>query len=215
MKVLLVDDHRDNQVLLRSFLKNTAAELVIASNGQEGIEKIKQEEFDLVLMDIEMTVMDGIEAIKQIRTFNQGLRVCALTAHNEKARIDYYYKIGFSDHLAKPVSRKSLIEKLGCSLKKTIIEVAVDEGFQQLAQEYLEGKKLEIEDLFKAYEKEEFALIAKQAHKMKGVAASYGFDLLTQLGGELEEQALVENEQSVLKKLKEVESYLERVRIRK
>ena len=116
-KILLVDDSDDNRLLIDVFLRKTPHILTTAENGLDGFEKFKAEEFDLVLMDMHMPVMDGYEATTEIRKWEtaQGLkrtRVIALTANamqeDENASLD----AGCDHHLTKPISKVRLLETI-------------------------------------------------------------------------------------------------------
>lgn len=113
MKVLIVDDILVNRLLLKEILK-TFPDTVIkdAENGKDAIEKIISNEFDIVLMDIEMPVMNGLEATQYIRTKLESpkcdIPIIAITAHNPNNFIHMYSKVGFNDIMIKPYS----IEKI-------------------------------------------------------------------------------------------------------
>lgn len=111
-RILLVEDNAINQMIASEMLVAAGAHVECADNGQLGIELLAREEFDLVLMDIQMPVMDGCTAIIQIRAADnwQALPVIALTANVMAHDIKKYRDLGFSDHLAKPFERKSLLE---------------------------------------------------------------------------------------------------------
>jgi PAS domain S-box-containing protein len=116
IKVLLVEDSMDNQILVSRYLKAAGAEVDLASNGQEGIDKAERFNYDLVLMDIQMPVLDGHEATRRLREKGFQKPIIALTAHafrEERARA---LGGGFSDYLTKPINRKSLLESAQRSL---------------------------------------------------------------------------------------------------
>ncbi|MCP4610415.1 MAG: response regulator, partial [Planctomycetes bacterium] len=86
IRILLVEDNADNRLLIQSFLKKTPYQLDIAENGEIAVEKCKSSEYDIVLMDVQMPVMDGYTATGQIRSWEKGhgleaMPIIALTAH--------------------------------------------------------------------------------------------------------------------------------------
>ncbi len=106
MRVLIVDDIFTNRLLLAEILRNLGLEFDQVENGREAIEAIQKENYDLVLMDIEMPVMNGLETTKYIReelpypknkTF-----VVALTAHNPQLFFEDFKDVGFNQLLIKP-----------------------------------------------------------------------------------------------------------------
>ncbi|MGN7611272.1 ATP-binding protein [Magnetococcales bacterium HHB-1] len=113
-KILLVDDARDNRLLIKAFLKRTPYRIIMAENGAEAVNIFQNNHFDLVLMDIQMPIMDGYEATKAIRVWEktaelQRTPVLALTAHalnEESAKI---MAAGCDMHLTKPITKKRLL----------------------------------------------------------------------------------------------------------
>jgi CheY-like chemotaxis protein len=107
--VLLVEDSADIQLLLSHFLCTAGAKVATAINGQEAVEKALTNDFDLILMDLQMPVMDGYEAIKVLRERKYTRPVVALTAHAMKEERLRCLDMGFDEHLGKPVARETLL----------------------------------------------------------------------------------------------------------
>jgi two-component system, sensor histidine kinase len=112
VKVLVVDDSSDNRILMTHFLKAAGARVECANDGQEAINKINENDYQIVLMDIQMPVLDGYRATMQLR--NQGYKkpIIALTAHALKEDKERSLKAGCSDHITKPVDRTLLLKKI-------------------------------------------------------------------------------------------------------
>ena len=118
MRVLIVDDIFTNRLLLAEIFRNIGIEFDECENGREAIEALRRAEYDLVLMDIEMPVMNGLETTRYIReelphpknrTF-----IVALTAHNPQLFFEDFKDVGFDQLLTKPYNVdkiNSLIEK--------------------------------------------------------------------------------------------------------
>jgi PAS domain S-box-containing protein len=109
IKVLLVEDSKDNQLLLSRVLTGAGASVEIASNGHEGVKSALEKFFDLVLMDIQMPVLDGNEATLLLRRSGYERPIVALTAHALKEERDRSMLAGFSAYVTKPVDKDSLI----------------------------------------------------------------------------------------------------------
>jgi len=114
-RILLVDDNPDNRLLIRSFLKKMPYEIVEAENGQIAIDLFQRENFDLVLMDVQMPVLDGHQATRAIRAWErEGSRpptpIIALTAHAFREEIERCLESGCNAHVAKPVKKAQLQE---------------------------------------------------------------------------------------------------------
>ncbi|MDR8393148.1 PAS domain S-box protein [Aliifodinibius sp. S!AR15-10] len=111
-RVLVVDDIELNRKLVVEFLKNQPLELLEASNGMEAVRVASEEPLDLVLMDIKMAKMDGVQAMKQIKETKQSLPIIALTASAFKAHEEELEGQGFDGYLRKPVSRAQILFEL-------------------------------------------------------------------------------------------------------
>lgn len=105
-KLLIVDDIFVNRMLLSEIASEIGCEYNIASNGKEAIEKLEKQSYDIILMDIEMPVMNGLETTKHIRTkFDKEkseIPIIALTAHNPNDFFDEFSSAGFNELLTKP-----------------------------------------------------------------------------------------------------------------
>ncbi|HET6842562.1 MAG TPA: response regulator [Candidatus Angelobacter sp.] len=120
MRLLLVEDNRVNQVLATRILEKHGHHVRVASNGREAIAILTSHTFDLVLMDIEMPEMDGLEATRVIRQNEKPggkhLPIIAMTAHAMTGDKDKYLTAGMDDYISKPVHPKQMldtIERLG------------------------------------------------------------------------------------------------------
>jgi CheY-like chemotaxis protein len=109
-RVLLVEDNQINRDLASELLCDLGIRVAIAVNGREGVDQVLAEAFDLVLMDIQMPVMDGLTATKLIRSndrFND-LRIIAMTAHAMIGDRERSLDAGMNDHLTKPINSDTL-----------------------------------------------------------------------------------------------------------
>ena len=109
LKVLLVEDNTVNIMLMLAMLEKLGCAVDSAVDGREAVEKIKEKEYDLVLMDIQMPLMNGYEATQEIRkTISKGIPIVALTASVMKEDREMAKTVGMNDYLAKPVSFNEL-----------------------------------------------------------------------------------------------------------
>ncbi len=108
--ILLVDDSGDNREIIKRFLEKAGAVVETADNGQAGLDKLRSQHFDLVLMDIQMPVMDGLQAMREIRKTDPNTPIVALTAHALEEERSACLKSGFDDYLTKPINRRVLLE---------------------------------------------------------------------------------------------------------
>jgi signal transduction histidine kinase/ligand-binding sensor domain-containing protein/CheY-like chemotaxis protein len=111
-RVLLVEDNKINQLLASTILENFGFEVITADDGLQGLEKIKEEDFDLVLMDVQMPVMDGYESTQAMRALGISLPIIGLTANVYKEDIDKCIEAGMNSHLGKPFTEADLYGEL-------------------------------------------------------------------------------------------------------
>ncbi|MCV2401325.1 ATP-binding protein [Marinomonas sp. C2222] len=113
-KVLIVEDNIINKKVIQGYLEETKLQLSVAENGEEAIKKIYSEEYDLVLMDIQMPVMDGLTATRIIRQSPsyKDLPIIAMTAHVSKEAREQSLNAGMNDHLDKPINKSELYKTL-------------------------------------------------------------------------------------------------------
>lgn len=120
MRVLIVDDIFTNRLLLSEIMRNLDLEFDEVENGKEAISAIEGADYDLVLMDIEMPVMNGLETTQYIREKmsypKNGIFIVALTAHNPQLFFEDFKDIGFNQLLTKPYS----IEKIEAIVKEVM-----------------------------------------------------------------------------------------------
>ncbi|MFZ4058452.1 MAG: PAS domain S-box protein, partial [Ferruginibacter sp.] len=118
-RILVVDDNDLNRLVACTILKHYAIETFEATNGKDAIELLKMETIDLVLMDIQMPVMDGIEATRIIRkSFSVTLPLVALTANALKGDNEKYLEAGMNDYLSKPFKEEELLRIVSIWLGK-------------------------------------------------------------------------------------------------
>ena len=119
LHVLLVEDNDINRLYAKSILKNWQCFIDIAENGLVAIEKVKNNFYDVVLMDIQMPVMDGYEATMAIRSMSSGIKVpiIALTANATQRDVEKCMAAGMNDYLPKPFTPEDLFHKLFKDLK--------------------------------------------------------------------------------------------------
>ena len=114
-KLLYVEDNPDNVYMLTRRLKKKGFELIIAGDGQEGIDKAIEESPDLILMDLSLPTMDGWTATAEIKKIEEvkDIPIIALSAHAMPEHRDRAIKAGCSDYDTKPVDIKRLLSKMG------------------------------------------------------------------------------------------------------
>lgn len=113
-KILLVEDNEINQEVAEAILSKAGINITIAVNGQEAVDQVQSAAWDLVLMDMQMPVMDGVEATQQIRQDPRfkALPILAMTANVTQADVQRCTEAGMNDHIGKPLDIDDLFAKL-------------------------------------------------------------------------------------------------------
>lgn len=111
MHILIVDDEVYIRELVAKYLKHESYESSFACNGQEAVEMVKNNNYDLVIMDIMMPVLDGFSAVKEIRKFSF-VPVIMLSARSEEYDKIYGFDLGIDDYVTKPFSPKELLMRI-------------------------------------------------------------------------------------------------------
>jgi CheY-like chemotaxis protein len=119
LRILLTDDVAVNRELVSIMLTPFNVALTEATNGAEAVEAAARTPFDVILMDLQMPVMDGLEATRQIRANpgpNQGAPILAITANVLEAQLEACRAAGMTDHIGKPIDPRELLGKIAASL---------------------------------------------------------------------------------------------------
>lgn len=107
-KVLIVEDNKVNQKLVVNYLSKLGYDPMIANNGRDAIELHDKVKFDVIIMDLQMPVMDGLTATKRIRSSDQDVVIIALTANVDKSDRDKCFEAGMDSFLQKPVKQEAV-----------------------------------------------------------------------------------------------------------
>jgi two-component system sensor histidine kinase/response regulator len=189
-RVLLVEDNPVNQRVAQRVLQKLAAEVTIANNGAEALERIAETTFDAVLMDCQMPVMDGFTATQRIRAAErqagQGRRlpIIALTANVMSEDRENCIAAGMDAHLGKPLEPSQLADCLGRYLKEDVALAEVDlaalrevtggdaEFERELVETFVSSGDEALAEIIAALSVRDFDTIGKRAHALKGASAN-------------------------------------------
>jgi two-component system sensor histidine kinase/response regulator len=202
-KILLVEDNPVNQRVAQRTLQNLAAEVTIANNGAEALERIAASNFDAVLMDCQMPVMDGFTATRRIREMElsrgaKRLPIIALTANVMSEDREKCLAAGMDAHLGKPIEPAQVIETLSRFLKAALSAPAIDRGAlkeltggdaefeRELAQTFVSSGDQCLAEIIAALKASDFDTVRKRAHSLKGASANIHARELSQAASSLE-----------------------------
>lgn len=203
-KVLAVDDIEMNLKLLKTWFKPSSLELTLAFSGSESVSLCEQQEFDLILMDVQMPNMDGLQATQLIRQteLNIGTPIIAVTAHAFKEEQERLLASGMDDYLPKPIDLNDLVNliKRWClqqehkplSLPSLDWELAMkranhnfDAAKEVLSEFSMQLPKL-IDDIEVNWKKHDLAEVQAIVHKLHGACCYTGVPKLLALCDEIE-----------------------------
>ncbi|MAC46072.1 MAG: hypothetical protein CMI12_04360 [Oceanospirillum sp.] len=146
LSILLVEDVLVNQMVVQGMLSQSGLSADWAQNGQEAVEKVKDNYYDLVLMDIQMPIMDGYQASQAIRLYQEenhlpATPIIALTAHAMKGDMERCYEAGMNDYLTKPISADKLISTINHWTKEPHTSQQSAHSHQSLSQQHIQPDK--------------------------------------------------------------------------
>ena len=198
LKILLVEDNFINQKLFLSFLNNIGINADVAENGLEAVQLLETFNYDIVFMDIQMPVMDGIEATKIIRdkdsnVSNHDIPIIALTAYSMPGAKENLIAKGLTDYIAKPFTKDDILDMiikiLGLSnnrkkskddnvqknpifdYERALLQIGNDKFlFKEILQLFLTDTPKYIENLQNAIESNDLKTIERNAHTIKSTS---------------------------------------------
>jgi CheY-like chemotaxis protein/nitrogen-specific signal transduction histidine kinase len=220
-KVLLAEDNSNNQLLISHYLRKLGAEVTIANNGAEALEQARAGDFDLILMDMQMPVMDGLEAIRQLRGSGYTRPIVSLTANVMQSDIENCLSAGSNDFLAKPIETEKFNATVGGYLKPqppahdlTPVNSQLLAEFPEmleLVSSFIAGLPAALDSLRSAYQAGDWRTLKAKVHDLKSVGGGYGYPQVTQVAGKIEFELAKEDYGAVEHHFKELESLQQRI----
>ena len=186
--ILLADDNPDNINLFSMQLAQTGATVDTATNGEEAAEKALVNGYDLILMDIQMPKMNGIEAVQLLRSAGYSRPIYALTAEDDKVKIDTYLTEGFDGYLPKPMDKVLLHKAISTHLNKAEKQLPQqthqnnllnDPHFAPIVGQFLSGLHDMVNKMEVAKSDNDWAQLQDLAHQLKGSGGSFGYPELS------------------------------------
>ena len=234
-RILVVDDSEENRDLIRLVLEHQGLNVDIAVNGKQALDKVLTvRDYQMVLMDVQMPVMDGYTAIAKIREQGMQLPVYALTAHAMKGIEQTCLQAGFNGYIGKPISIDGLLQSVAACIGGVQVDAEDEiplvthlatppaaksgeskhgaitsilennEKYRPIITKFVDKLKIQLDEMHVFFEKGDYAQLSDAAHKLKGSAGTVGFYAFTDPFHQLELAA--KNKDAV-----KVEEYLSRV----
>ncbi len=208
-RILLAEDNEYNQTLITYHLAKTGAEVTAVANGEEAVSQAMEQDFQLIVMDMQMPVMGGLEATKMLRDALYPGPIIALTAHGQSYHRQEALEVGCNEFLTKPVNWSALYLVVARYLPAangiTPSSPTIDnEVITALAVRFQEDLPITLLQLAQALEKGDLTSIGSLAHQIKGVAASLGYPALGATARVLENAARAGDSQGTAEALREL-----------
>jgi CheY-like chemotaxis protein len=213
-RILVVEDNPENMVLLRAYMDHLSLSLNFASNGVEALRKRQRGNYDLVLMDIQMPIMDGYTAAREIRAWERAhsmprIPIVALTAHERSGSSAASIEAGCDWHLTKPVERGELVATIAKFANRLGgRSESIDEPIAARRPGFLANRKVDLAKMKEALAGTDFATLQIIGRNCKGIGSGYGFPEISTIGAAIETAAQGLNKVEVDKCIRELERCL-------
>jgi signal transduction histidine kinase/two-component SAPR family response regulator len=229
-RILVGEDSPDNRLLVQVYLRGSPYQLTFEEDGKAVVDRFATSDFDLILMDVRMPVMDGLAATRAIRALERergapSIPIIALTANASLPAIEMSRDAGCNAHLSKPISKLELlsaIEKYRRPLKPVEaaqsgspkpIAIEMPAGLEDIVPGYLANRKKEVLEMIQLLAATDFARLSVLGHNLKGTGGGYGFPHLTRLGAALEQSAKQADCNTLRNQVAELGDYLDQVQL--
>ena len=199
-KVLLAEDTLDNQKLISMYVTRTGASVEVVNNGKQAVDKALAGEFDLILMDMQMPIMGGLDATAKLRTMGYSQPIVALTANALREDQEKSLRAGLDEYLTKPVDLNrfnSVLKRYLKSSKDTydhkspvsnnsVDEFENDPEFLALVRQFKEELPLRISAIQDAAQHKDWVELKSLVHKLKGLGTSFGYPDLSDISAKIQ-----------------------------
>lgn len=222
IKVLVAEDNKTNQLVTSRYLKHLGCHYTVVENGIEAVNKIQDEEFDLVLMDVSMPKMNGIEATQRIRHMQEktkaSIPIIAFTAYASKEDQDNISKAGMNGFIPKPFKREELAKVLlqhldlfepspstanktasqepsyfDMSVLNTILDDMDGDAVTQIFSEFKSDAKRYAANAEIAVTNKDAEILEKASHGLQGVSGMFGAAQLSKLASQINQMCCDDN----------------------
>jgi CheY-like chemotaxis protein/anti-sigma regulatory factor (Ser/Thr protein kinase) len=222
-RVLLAEDNQDNQRLVSMYIRKTGATVTIAENGRQAVEQAMAGNFDLVLMDMQMPVMDGIEATRMLRESGYTGPIVALTANAMKEDLNHCEAAGCDDFLTKPINKTRFYDVIATRLNVAVAPPAdtdpiessllVEEPeFADLVNKFVANLPGMIREVRLAAENQDWPRVKSLVHDLKSVGGGYGYPQITEVAAKIEFELAKKQYAALETRLNDFDSLCERIR---
>ena len=213
--VLVAEDNADIASLIIYYLNNLGLQSTIVENGKEAVDAALQKDYDLILMDMQMPIMNGIQAVKEIKQSSCEIPIIMLTANAMPRDKEESMDAGCDDFLSKPLNREIFIQTLSKFLntkdltedqQDALIIEPQDKGMDALIERFVEGLTDQVSELNNALSENNWGLLKSLFHQIKGLGGSFGFPQISELAHRTEFQIARQHKGEVQTAIMELEN---------
>ena len=220
-RILLAEDNPANHDLAQLYLSDTGIELVTAPDGRKALDLFRHGSFQAIFMDLEMPVMDGLEAIRRIRFEEREKNlprtpVLALSAHEDEQYRTRCMDAGADDYILKPIRRTTFQDALGKHMVRPAAMAArelVPEVFSGLMDRFVSQCVDDLDSMHSHLAQEDFHGVRSVAHKIAGAASGFGMKGLVELCDRIRKAAIEQDGSGTYREVKQARCYLDNVSI--
>ena len=239
LKILLVDDGETNRKLISLFLTRSGATVELAENGALALHAAEQTNFDVVLMDMQMPVMDGYTATVRLRENGFSGPIIALTAHAMKGDREKCEAAGCSGYLAKPVNMDELVRSVRMAVGQVAVSTSAsatttqapaqaagpvaqkyhstlptdDPEIREVVSEFIDSIDQRLDAMSAALESNDLDELARLAHALKGSGGTAGFNCFTDPAARIEKLAKARQPDEIETAFREIRTLQESVAV--
>jgi PAS domain S-box-containing protein len=226
LKILLAEDYPDNRTITLAYLQDTPYRIEIAENGAVAYEKFIAGQFDLVLMDRQMPVMDGLTATRAIRAWEQAnqrppVPILALTATALRGDREKCLAAGCTAYLTKPIKQDVLLQAikdhsvppLPPAPRSGLSDTIVVRKFADRNPVFLHNRRQDVVAMLEALDRGDFETVEFLGHGMRGAGGMFGFQAITDIGVGLEQSAACADAVASRRWVDELSVYLDRTEV--
>lgn len=229
-RVLVAEDTDDLRMLAVLYLKRLGYAALEAVNGQEALQVTMREQPDAVLMDMEMPLLHGLDAVRQLRAAGYTRPILAVTAYTDRSSMQKALLAGCNDTLRKPLGLAQLKSALAnafgsdtgaarppadCEAPVCAAQVVcVSKDLEALMPLFLSTRQADLARLETGLADRDFGLIVRTGHSMKGAGGAYGFDAVSRMGDLIERAALMQDDAGVRTQLVALRHYMANLQVR-
>jgi len=209
--ILLAEDNPDNQNLISLYASQFGLSIDFADNGQQAVEKAVQQKYDLILMDMQMPVMGGLESVQMLRQMGSTLPIIMLTANAMTCDKDKCLEAGAEDYVTKPINIDKFYQVLAGYLpkdesNKNATNIDNSTELNKLTNNFMNKLPSMITELNEAVDNLHWDSVQSLSHILKGMGTSFGQPEITRISAIINKDSIKQNSKAVVKDMADLKN---------